>query len=103
MKSRAAAVISASMVSIRFLVNGPVSLISCVPSGFAQECRTPRGSKSLLEFGVLGVVRVLRLLLCVQMVEVAKELVETMNGWQELVPIAKMILAELPSRITQGL
>src|SRR6516165_4398764 len=58
--------------------------------------------KSLLEFGILWVVRILRLLLCVQMVEVAKELVETMNGWQELVPVAKMIFAELASRITQG-
>src|SRR6516225_5340476 len=37
------------------------------------------------------------------MVEVAKELVETMNSRQELVPVAKMILAELTSRVTQGL
>jgi hypothetical protein len=56
-------------------------------------------SKSLLEFGILGVVRVLRLLLCVQVVEVTKELVETMNSRQELVPVAKMILAELAGGI----
>src|SRR4029077_20487028 len=51
MKSRPAAVISSSMVSIRFLLSGPVSSIFCVPSGFAQECRTPRGPKCFLNSG----------------------------------------------------
>ena len=36
MKSFAAATVSSSIVSIRFLVSGPVSSIFCVPSGLAQ-------------------------------------------------------------------
>ena len=54
MKSSAPAVISSSMVSMRFLVNGPVSSIFCVPSGFAQECSTPRGPNFFLNSGFFG-------------------------------------------------
>ena len=34
-------VTSSSMVSIRFLPNGPVLSIFCLPSGKAQQCSTP--------------------------------------------------------------
>jgi len=43
MKPEAAARNSSSTVSIRFLVNGPVSSMRWVPSSFAQEWITPRG------------------------------------------------------------
>ena len=45
------------------------------------------------------VVRVLRILLGVQVVEVPEELVEAVNGREELVPIAEVVLAELRSGI----
>jgi hypothetical protein len=48
---------------------------------------------------LLRVVRVLRVLLGVQVVEVAEELVEAVDGRQELVPVAEVILAELPRRV----
>ena len=35
--------ISSSIVSIRFLVSGPVSSIVCVPSALALQRSTPRG------------------------------------------------------------
>ena len=47
------------------------------------------------ELGVLRVVGVLRLLLGIEVVEVAEELVEAVHGRQELVAVAEMVLAEL--------
>src|SRR5262245_4476769 len=55
----------------------------------------------LLELGILRVIRALRLLLGVQVVEVAEELVEAVRGRQELVPIAEMILAELSAHVAE--
>jgi hypothetical protein len=49
----------------------------------------------LLELGVLRVVGVLRLLLGVQVIEVAEELVETVVRRQHLVAVAEVVLAEL--------
>ena len=40
-----------------------------------------------------------RLVLGVQMIEVAEELVEAVHGRQELVAIAEMVLAELSGRV----
>ena len=57
----------------------------------------------LLELGVLRIVRVLRLLLRVQVVEVAEELVEAVGGGQELVAVAQVVLAELAGDVTQRL
>jgi hypothetical protein len=56
------------------------------------------------EIGILGglrVVRVLRLLLGVEVVEIAKELVEAMHGGQKFVAIAEVILAELAGGIAE--
>ena len=47
------------------------------------------------ELGVLRVVGVLRLLLGIEVVEVAEELVEAVHRRQELVAVAEMVLAEL--------
>ena len=55
----------------------------------------PAGAESLLELGVFRVVRVLRLVLGVQVIQVAEELVEPVDGRQELVPVAEVVLAEL--------
>jgi hypothetical protein len=43
----------------------------------------------------------LRLLLTVQVAEITVELVEAMNSRQNLVQIAKMVLAKLPGGITE--
>jgi hypothetical protein len=45
------------------------------------------------------VVGRLRILLGVQVVEVAEELVEAVHGGEELIPVAEMVLAELPGRV----
>ena len=37
------------------------------------------------------------------MIEVAEKLVETMNGRQVLVPVAQVVLAELPGRVSERL
>ena len=47
------------------------------------------------ELRVLRVVGVLRLVLGVEVIEVAEELVEPVNGRQELVAVAEVVLAEL--------
>ena len=41
----------------------------------------------------------LRLILGVQVIEVAEELVEAVNGRQEFVAVAEMVLAELAGRV----
>ena len=51
------------------------------------------------ELGVLRVVGVLRLLLGIEVVEVAEELVEAVNRRQELVAVAEVVLAELAGRV----
>src|SRR4051812_28176114 len=61
------------------------------------------GAEPLLELRVLWIVRIFRLFLGVQVVEIAKKLVEPVRRWQELVLIAKMVLAELAGGVTQRL
>src|SRR5262249_40354274 len=51
------------------------------------------------EAGILGIVRMLRLVLGIEVVEIAEELVEAMHRRQELVAVAEMVLAELPGGI----
>ena len=55
---------------------------------------------SVIAFGPVGP---LRLFLGIQVVEVAEELVEAVNGRQKLVPVAQMVLAELAGGIAQRL
>ena len=95
MKSMAAASVSSSIVSIRFLVSGPVSSIVCPPWPSALDLRTPRGPNFFAELGVLRVVEVLGLLRGVQVVEVAEILVEAVHRRQMLVAVAEVVLAEL--------
>ena len=60
----------------------------------------------LPKLGVLlrvGIVRVLRLLLGVQVVEVAEELVEAVRRRQVLVAVAEVVLPELPGRVPERL
>ena len=83
---------------MRFLVSGPVSVHSCLPIG-PKRGRRPRflvGGSTVeyparaelgLELGILGIVRMLRLLLGVEVIEVAVELVEAVNRGQILVAI----------------
>ena len=52
---------------------------------------------------VLRIVRQFRLFLGVQVIEVAVELVEAVNGGEKFVAVAKMVLAELPGRIAERL
>ena len=39
----------------------------------------------------------------IQVIEIPKELIEAVHCWQELVQVAKVVLAELASGITHGL
>ena len=45
----------------------------------------------------------LGLVLGIEVIEVAKKLVEAMDRWQELVAVAEMVLAELPGHIAERL
>src|SRR5580693_1574918 len=64
------------------------------------------GTKVLPEVWELRFGRVIsqfRLLLCVQMVEVAEELVEPVHRRQVLVPVAEVVLPELAGSVSQRL
>ena len=65
----------------------------------ANDLITPRGPKRFLNSGSSRVVHVLRLFLCVEVVEIPEELIEAMIRRQLLVAIAKMVLAELPGGV----
>ena len=107
MKSTARSAMSSSIVSIRFLVSGPVSLMTCLPtlpkrgstvgSSVSAGLAVQHAARAELgaERRVLRVVRQFRLFLGVQVVEIAVELVEAVDGGQELVAVAKVVLAEL--------
>src|SRR4051794_21402601 len=63
----------------------------------------PSGAEALLEFRVLRIVRVFRLLLGIEVIEIAEKLIEPVHRRQELVFISKVVLAELAIRVTQRL
>ena len=66
----------------------------------AQHAARP---EPLLELRVLRIVLVLRVLLGVQVIEVAVELVEAVHGRQEAVLVAEMVLAELAGGVAERL
>ena len=99
MKRIASFVNSSSMVSIRFLVEraGALDLLRAVRvrPGVDHAAR----AVLLPHLRVLEVVRVLRLVLGVQVVERAVELVEAVHGRQMLVEVAEVVLAELTGHV----
>ena len=80
---------------MRLVLSGPVSSILPSADGLDHAAR----AVLLLELRVLGIEVALRLLLGVEVVEVAEELVEAVLGRQMLVAVAEMVLAELAGRI----
>ena len=56
-----------------------------------------------LNAGSLGVVGMLGLVLSVEVVEVAEELVKAVHGGQELVAVAEVVLAELAGHVAERL
>ena len=64
-----------------------------------QDAAGPESLTPVGDFLIGRVVRMLRLLLCVEVVEVPEELVEAVVGRKELVPIAEVVLAELPGDV----
>jgi hypothetical protein len=84
---------------MRLRVSGPVSFDLAIRGRLEHAARP----EPLAETRVLRIVRVLRLFLGVEVIEVAEELVEAVVGWQELVLVAQMVLAELSRRIAERL
>ena len=80
---------------------GVLDCLSALAVGFAFQYSAR--TELLLELRVLGIVRILGLLFGVEMIEVAEELIESMQRRQELVAITKMVLAELRRLIAQRL
>ena len=103
MKVRAWSVTSSSIVSIRFLVSGPVSSILCPPLPSAQAVQHAPRSEVLLECRVFRVVRVFRFLFGIQVIEIAEELIEAMHGGKEFVLVPQVVLAELARGVTKRL
>jgi hypothetical protein len=68
-----------------------------------QHPAWPEPLPEVREVGRRRVVRRLRVLLGVQVIQVAEKLVEAVHRREELVAVAKVVLAELPGRIAQRL
>ena len=95
--------ISSSMVSMRFLVSGPVSVDRLPALAVGDAVQHAARTELLLERGILRIVGQLRLLLGVEVIEIAEELVEAVHGRQVFVPIAEMVLAELAGGVAERL
>src|SRR5262249_32807448 len=89
MKSMVALRNSSSIVSMRFLVSGPVSSHLCLP-------QDPTGTELCPEGRVLWIVAVFGLLFGIEVIMIAEEFVEAVHRRRELVAIAEVVLAELP-------
>src|SRR5262249_29658996 len=70
-----------------------------LPAGEGVD-HAPR-TEPLLELRIFRVVDVLRLLLGVQVIGIAEELIEAVGRRQELVAVAEVVLAELAGRVAQ--
>jgi hypothetical protein len=57
----------------------------------------------LLELRIFWIVRVLRFLLGVQVIEIAEELVEAVRGRKKLVAVAEVVLSELAADVAERL
>ena len=96
---------------MRFLVSGPVSSHFCLPQvpkrgsspgvsvGGRNALQDAARTELRLECRVLRIVRMLGLVLGIQVVEIAEELVEAVHRRQELVAVAEMVLAELAGHV----
>src|SRR5262249_57970321 len=58
-------------------------------------------TETFSECRILRIVDILRLLLCVEVVKIAKELIEAVLGREKFIFVAKMIFSELSGRVTQ--
>ena len=74
-----------------------------VDTAVGKAVNHPARAELLLELGVFRVVGVFRLLLGVQVVEVAEEFVEAVIGRQHLVAVTEVVLAELAGDVTERL
>src|SRR5262245_50517229 len=72
---------------------GVLNLLSALAVG--PRVQHPARAVLLFELRVFWVIISLRLLLGIQVIEIAKELIETVYCWEVRVPVAKMILSEL--------
>src|SRR3954467_6927627 len=105
MKSLAAARNSSSTVSIRLVSSGPVFSIVCLPTRpeGGIDGRVVAIARLALEHAarpelrakarVFRVIGILRLLLGVEVIKVAEELVEAVHCRQVLVAVAEVVLA----------
>ena len=69
----------------------------------AQAVHDPARAELLPERGCLRVVGILRLFLGVEVIEIAEELVEAVDGREELVEVSQMVLTELSGRVAEVL
>ena len=84
----------------------PFAEAGIFPRGLGGACGAPHyTTRTKLEFelGVLGVIGVLRLVLGVEVIKIAKELIEAVDGRQELVAVTEMVLPELSGHVAERL
>src|SRR5262249_15913749 len=55
------------------------------------------------ELKILRIVGVLGLVFGIEVIKIAKELIEAMHGWEKLVGVAEMVLTELSGHVAQWL
>jgi len=60
-------------------------------------------SEALLELGIRRIGALLRLLLGIEVIEIAEEFVEAVIGRQVFVAVSEMVLAELAGRLAERL
>src|SRR6185436_3381637 len=74
-----------------------IILVRCL--AFEDAARAP----TLSERRVFRIIGQLGLFFGIEVIEVAEELVEAIDGWQRIVTVADVVLSKLPRRISQAL
>jgi len=82
-----------------FIVNGLHALTgkgaSVIDFSARKTMNYATRTKFLFEFWIFGVIHILGLFLCIEVIEVAKELIKAMGSWQHVIAIAQVVFTKL--------
>src|SRR5262249_47059304 len=90
-----------SLHALRRQRAGVLDFLCAVRIGPAVEYATR--SKLFLKLRILRIVGVFWLLLRIQVIEIAEELIEAVHRREEFIPVAEVVLAELPAHVAERL
>ena len=93
-------------LGIDFFIDGFHPLFSQWPRVFdasiGEAVHDTAWTEALLEFGIFGIIWILRLFFSIQVVEITKEFIETVCCRQHFVAVAEVVFTKLTSHVPLG-